>query len=337
MINQAPRYGMNKDEKDALYNSLIEKFGYDKVKFDKPVEEATESAGNKRFAGSIIDGLAQIGNANSVSRGGRGYDGGAGKLLNQAADTSISEAGAKRKAMIEDYLTKKNLYESVEGQSSDMAKQQIANDRYAKDDKYKNDMLDIQRQGLGIKAQQAQAEIDNKRTEGQKAFDKDFAKDYNEWTSGGQKTALIEIEKLKSVKDKLKGGKIDLGKSNAFVPDLLADSGRIAARADVESSVMSSLRQILGSAFTESEGKRVINATWNENDNAANNLTRLERLINKLENDVKAKNTKANYFESNKGSMSGYKSEPTEPQEPETKTIDGKTYRKVDGGWEEVD
>lgn len=130
MMNQATRYGMSQEEKDELYNKLTEKFGYDKVKFDQPMEEATESAGNKRFMGSLIDGLAQIGTANAVARGGKGYDGSAGKILNQAADSSLAEAGAKRKAMIEDYLTKKNLHESVESQSSDMAKQQIAKERY---------------------------------------------------------------------------------------------------------------------------------------------------------------------------------------------------------------
>lgn len=353
MNEQATRYGMSPEEKDELYSKLTEKFGYDKVKFDQPMEEATESAGNKRLMGSIIDGIAQIGTANAVARGGKGYDGSAGKILNQAADTSVSEAANKRKAMIEDYLTKKNLYESVEGQSNRLADQQITKDQHDDETAYRRsqDAINNQFRENEFKAKTAhnaavlaqnsankQADLDAKATEGQKTFDKEFAKDYNEWTSGGRETAQSEITKLKAVRDKLEGGGIDLGKTNALIPDIFADSDRIGARADVESSVMSSLRQIMGAAFTENEGKRVINATWNENDTAENNLARLNRLIGKLESDAKAKDAKASYFEANKGSMSGYKAGGSmSVPEPETKTINGKTYRKVQGGWEEVD
>ena len=188
----------------------------------------------------------------------------------------------------------------------------------------RQDMMGLKREALDLKRGGPGG---TRLTEGQKAVDKDFAKDYNDWTSGASSAARTEIDKLKTVAAQLRSGKVSLGRENAMVPDIMADRSRLAARADVESSVMSSLRSILGAAFTQEEGRRVINTTWNENDSEENNLKRIERLAGDLDSKAAAKDAKASHYEQY-GSLNGYKSEGaqtrSEPSVVERKTKDGR-------------
>ncbi len=163
-------------------------------------------------------------------------------------------------------------------------------------------------------------------TPGEIALDKAFAKDYNDWTSGGSDLASSEIEKLKGVIKNIKDGNVSLGRENIAIPDALASDARLAARADVQSTVMNSLRAILGAQFTEKEGERIIQNTWNENESEENNIKRLERLVGDLENQARSKNDKARYFEE-KGSLSGYK-----PSKPEAKASSEAATASESGG-----
>lgn len=146
-----------------------------------------------------------------------------------------------------------------------------------------------------------------KLTAGETTLDKEFAKEYNDWTSGGAKTAQTEIMKLKSVADNLRDKAVTTGGMTGMFPDRMTSNAVLKARADVESTVMNSLKVILGNAFTEKEGQRIIKATWNEADTTENNLSRIERLIADLENKAISKNEKADYFSEN-GTLKGWKS-----------------------------
>jgi hypothetical protein len=144
-------------------------------------------------------------------------------------------------------------------------------------------------------------------TDGQKALDKDFAKDHNEWTSGGSKVARSEISKLRGVVQRLTSGQVSTGGMTGVLGDRFTSDNVLGARADVQSTVMNSLRAILGAQFTEKEGERIIRNTWNEADSTANNVTRLERLIGDLENRANDKDEKSRYYEQNRGSLAGYR------------------------------
>lgn len=141
-------------------------------------------------------------------------------------------------------------------------------------------------------------------TEGQKAVDKDFAKDYNDWTSGGSENARIEINKLKNVVSNLKKGNVSTGGMTGVLGDRFTSNNVLAARADVQSTVMNSLRSILGAQFTEKEGERIIKNTWNEADSTENNIARLNRLIDNLNAQANDKDLKAKYYEQ-VGSLAG--------------------------------
>lgn len=203
---------------------------------------------------------------------------------------------------------------------------------YQLDENKKDKALDraLKQQELDLKKQTA----GNKITEGQKSVDKDYAKDYNEWTAGGAKTARNEIDKLQGVVNDMKAGKISTGRENRLIPDFLASNDRIKARHDVESSVMASLRATLGAQFTENEGKRIIANTWDENDTEENNIARLERLVDNLKSKADDNDKKAKFYES-KGSLAGYQtgSAPTKeaaPQGQKIKVSNGKETLMID-------
>lgn len=90
-----------------------------------------------------------------------------------------------------------------------------------------------------------------------------------------------------------------------FWPDRMTSDDVLKARADVQSTVMNSLRAILGAQFTEKEGERIIKNTWNESDSTENNLARIERLVTDLESKANAKDAQSKYYEGNR-TLSGY-------------------------------
>lgn len=176
-----------------------------------------------------------------------------------------------------------------------------------RDDAKQKQEMDFKRQLLEAKTKPGGG---IKLTDGQKSVDKDFAKDYNEWTSGGSKSAREEISKLEALAGKLRSADVTTGGLTGMFPDRMTSNSLLGARADIRSSITKSLRQIYGASFTEGEGNRVIADTWNEADSTENNLKRLERLVVDLKNQAGAKDKKASHFEQNDGSLANYKADP---------------------------
>lgn len=202
-----------------------------------------------------------------------------------------------------------------------------------KDDlNYKRELLSLESQKLADARLKHNAEQTDKSNAGQKELDKQAAKEYQDWSSGGDKIARNEIGKLASVVDKLKNNKVTTGGLTGLFPDQLTSNNILSARADVQSSIMGSLRALLGAQFTEKEGERVIKNTWNEADSTENNVKRLSRLVEDLHNKANDRTQKAKYFESTKGTLRGYKNS-APPQEnsagPYGDTVekDGKMYK----------
>lgn len=232
----------------------------------------------------------------------------------------------------------------VQGGMADMAKQKAAIELAGAktDQEYKRQ----QTANLKTEGQKTLAEIAklNKatvggagKTEGTVALDKDFAKDYNDWTSGGANTAQTEINKLKSVADSLKNREVTTGGMTGLLGDRLTSNNVLKARADVQSTVMNSLKAILGAQFTEKEGDRIIKNTWNEADSTENNLARINRLVGDLEAQARAKGAKGEYFQKY-GTLSGFGTNnqnvaSAAPQPAAEKVWQGVRYVQRDGNW----
>lgn len=136
-------------------------------------------------------------------------------------------------------------------------------------------------------------------TPAQKTLDQQFAKDYNDYIlGGGYSKANRAIGQLEATAKKLE--KTDtasggfMGRLPKFVRDM-GDSGAIED--DIVANVMSSLRETLGSQFTENEGQKIIATTWNPNQSEEKNRSKLNALVAQLKEMNAAKMDAANYFE----------------------------------------
>jgi hypothetical protein len=245
--------------------------------------------------------------------------------------------------------------------------QDIALKRQQQQDKLK--LLDVE-YGKDLQAQQAkdsaivgkesarrQAEMDqftrekNKQelergsyTPGQKKLDEDFAKDYNDWTSGQRTEAEKNLTLLRKSAEILKKSNLVSGRAYGLVPNAMQPEIAKIVKQDVQSAAQASLKAILGTQFTEGEGKRIMAASFDPELSEEANLDKVMRTIKELEERMANKNAKARIFES-EGSLRNYRMiynypdpEPDEKKTSptagsETVVRNGITYIKAPGGW----
>jgi hypothetical protein len=184
-------------------------------------------------------------------------------------------------------------------------------------------------------------------TPGQKKLDEDFAKEYNDWTSGYRSEAEKNLALLRKSAEILKKSSLVSGRAYGLVPNALQPEIAKIVKQDVQSAAQASLKAILGTQFTEKEGERIMAASFDPELSEEANLDKVMRTIKELEERMANKNAKARIFES-EGSLRNYRMiynhpdpEPDEKQTSptaggETKVINGQKYRKVQGGWEVV-
>lgn len=275
--------------------------------------------------------VALLNNMNkAISQAGTGIANQAGytKLTANPLEVSSNkagEAGMDNKANLESLAQMYGVNKDAESSEANKAKLKLDAEDRQFDRSYKQQMLNFQQ----AKTKEDKKELDNA---GQKELDKQAAKEYQEWSSGGAKIAQSEIGKLKNVLKDLKSGKVTTGGLTDTLPDQLVDSDYLSARSDVQSSVMGSLRALLGAQFTEKEGERVIANTWNKADSTENNIGRVERLVNDLENKAKDKTNKAEYFQKAGSTLKGYQSNLSSPSESSSSESTGPYGDTVEKG-----
>lgn len=153
---------------------------------------------------------------------------------------------------------------------------------------------------------------ESKPSEAEKYVDRGFGKDYADYVAGGGYASVKKnIDQLKSAATQLgsKDGPNVSGGLLGLVPkgarDVITPKGA-AVQDAIEQTILTTLRQTLGAQFTENEGKRVLAYAFNPRQSEEENLVRVNRLIDQLENQAKAKAAAAQYYEE-KGTLSGYK------------------------------
>lgn len=171
----------------------------------------------------------------------------------------------------------------------------------------------LKQQEIDIKKQEAAAKASplGKLSEGQKAVDKDYAKDYNEWTSTGRSTLDKNLTSLKEARDALKADSSLTGGLTGVFGDRLTADRVLKQRQKVQSAVQNSLKATLGSQFTEKEGERILKNAYNEAASPETNIESLNALITQLESQKQVNDQKAGYYEKS-GSLQGYKSSPSQ-------------------------
>lgn len=256
-------------------------------------------------------------------------------------ESKFANEGAKSKleALMQDYGITKGIDDTAYNRKKDDLARKDKLDERADENKYRNRMLDIT---------ESKNKTDKKESDGagQKKLDQEFAKEYQDWSSGGQKIAQSEIGKLKGALNKLETGKVTTGGLTGMFPDQMTSNKVLSARSDIQSSVMGSLRALLGAQFTEKEGERVIKNTWNEADSTENNIARVKRLVGDLENKANDKTQKSKYFENKGSTLKGYDAsfsnnnsqQSTSPSVGKIISSGGKRYKVVNdaGDLEEI-
>lgn len=142
-------------------------------------------------------------------------------------------------------------------------------------------------------------------------LDKTFAKDYEQYVAMGGKDLLMQkLATLKNARDNLAkinpppraAGALGEAGIDLFAPEY----------AEIMSSVLGAiqetLRQTLGSQFTEKEGERILARSFNPRQTKEANLRNIDREIQNLVGRAKAKQASVDYYEKN-GTLRGFKSD----------------------------
>jgi len=120
-----------------------------------------------------------------------------------------------------------------------------------------------------------------------KAAVNDASDNFKLYDSGGQGAGInANIEALEGVISDLKTGKVKTRTVGTWVPGDTAKKAfveeAVSARAAAHKAIQASLRATLGSAFTEEEGKRILENTFDIQLSPKENIKRLEAEIKKI-------------------------------------------------------
>lgn len=154
---------------------------------------------------------------------------------------------------------------------------------------------------------------EDKTSKGFEEVNKKYAAEFQKWNvSGGYANQLENLNKIDDVIATLKeakdGGANITGAIGA-VPKFIrsfTNPTSVAVEDDIKSIIFQSLRETLGAQFTEKEGERLVQASFNILLDEATNIKRLERMKDTILEAAKAKENAAIHFRENDGDMSGY-------------------------------
>jgi|TARA_R100000479_G_scaffold176248_2_gene129814 hypothetical protein len=157
--------------------------------------------------------------------------------------------------------------------------------------------------------------VGQNQSKGFAALDSAAAKSIESWSiSGGFAQVQENLGKIDDVIEILKTNPNITGAVVGNMPTALRvilNPESVAVEDDINSIVFQSLRATLGAQFTEREGRKLVEASFNNKLSEEINIKRLERLRTKLFNMAKSKQDAADYFFANDGSMVGYKGQTT--------------------------
>jgi hypothetical protein len=169
------------------------------------------------------------------------------------------------------------------------------------------------------------------KSDGQKVLDREFSKDFNEWQTRNKAGVEKNLDLLRQTKQTLEKRKNDMvgtsGRITGRLPDFLRSEESIRLREDVHRAVQATLRATLGAQFTEKEGERIMNASYNEKLSPAENIKKIDAAIKELENNVRVMDDRANYFEEN-GTLVGYRAPKSSEGSPKPKALKDKQVSK---------
>jgi hypothetical protein len=255
----------------------------------KALEEARSSDRNLKMGGAIGDALATYLNArgqmNVKAPGVQVQQGaGLGKIADMFATAPdvAADLKNKREMLLEQY---KQLQT---GKDRELAERKVK----AYEDQVKSTGLNKTKE---------------KPSEGEKTMDREFAKDYTDWKTSGKADFESNSKILEDAMQDLKTGKVKTGVAEGILaknPIYVTSAAALESR--VRKALNSGLRATFGAQFAEREGERIFQQTFDSRKSPEENAATMKIELDKIKAKAADMQDQANYFEKNKGSLSGY-------------------------------
>lgn len=192
----------------------------------------------------------------------------------------------------------------IEDTNSSFYKQRT---KKAEPDPYALELKKMQIETAKNKIEQSKKE---KITPGQKSADAAFSKDYIEWNTGGGISGVEkQLSQLEGAAKELESDSSLTGPGKGLASSLgirsVTNPKAVEIKQQVENAINSSLRATLGSAFTEKEGQRIFNQSYDENLPPEANIRKIKATAENLRKMAAAKEDASRYFEEN-GTLAGF-------------------------------
>ena len=221
------------------------------------------------------------------------------KSFSTIGDALVNRAGIT-KIKSDPLAIKSNLAEQAEADrkrklESLMSEYKMISDKEAKDAdrKYKQDMLDLQKDKLKGKSS-------DKLTVGQEALDREFAKEADKYTSSGRVNALSSINKLKEIASDLEkegDGLFSVGGGrSSILPDVARSGKSVKWRDNAVTSANATLKELFGAQLSDSERESAAKEFYNDMLPNSENAAILRRKIADLEAGLRNKDRKVETF-----------------------------------------
>lgn len=155
-------------------------------------------------------------------------------------------------------------------------------------------------------------------SEGEKATDKAFAKEYVALeASGGLADIDKLVEQLNDSLSALRSGEDITGAWTGLIPEFAEAAiipSSVAAREAVEEVAQRNLREVLGGQFAQKEGEQLIRRAYNPKLSEEENAKRVGRLIEQIKSAVAQKRSAIDYFKK-KGTLKGWQGKLPSPSD----------------------
>lgn len=307
-IEAQPKPELSREEK------LIKELRRIQDEKSSEAKTAQEEANKRALWANAIQTLGTIGQA-QIQRDAGVQTGMSAPKMIQAEDARgrvMSERDMMLKQMMDEY---KLLQSAKPEQMSELDRAKIESER-ARAEKFRAD------------AKKAETEKKEPKTEGEKVLDREFAKEYNKWETGG-KVDFVENKKIfdEAIKDLSKDAKGRIktptgpwAGTKALLSTPLVDTDAEALQDRVRKAINGMLRATLGAQFTEKEGERIFDQTFKVTRDPEDNIKNMKTELAKIEGRAKLLEEQGNYFRKEK-TLSGY--------EPSAKVLEKTSENKV--------
>ena len=234
------------------------------------------------------------------------------QMMSMIGEVKAPSSTEQRQALIDRY---KEIKADQKAQNASKEAKAAAELKYKRDLAMLDRKLAAEKEIAGMKAAEGATSKSEKPTVGEQTVDREFAKKYNEWRTGGEadykQNKIIFDEAIKALEDK----KVQTGTLagiGANIPGIRTEARQLETR--VRKALNSMLRATLGAQFTENEGERIFEQTFDPSASSTENIKNMKTELKKIEKRARDIKIQGDYFTKNK-TLSKFPTEKLEIEE----------------------